>query len=108
MLTQFITSSFKMGHICLILILSMAAACRVKNPLGSQVFATRLRQLRKQKGYSQQKLATEAEIERSTVKRIELMEVTPTLDVLISICRALEIELSELMNDPAITLLDKR
>jgi transcriptional regulator with XRE-family HTH domain len=68
----------------------------------------RLRQLRKKKGFSQQDLATEAEIDRSTVKRIELREVTPTLDVLISISRALDIELSKLMEDSTITSLDKK
>lgn len=79
-----------------------------KNPLGSQAFATRLQELRKQKGLSQQKLATEAEIERSTVKRIELREVTPTLDVLISISRALGLNLSELMEESSIVTLDKK
>lgn len=80
----------------------------MKNPLGSKAFSVRLRQLRKLKGLSQQQLATEAEIERSTVMRIELMTVTPTLDILISISRALGLELSELMNDPSITILDKK
>lgn len=79
-----------------------------KNPLGSQAFAARLRELRKQKGFSQQQLATEAEIDRSTVKRIELREVTPTLDVLISISRALDLKLSELMDESAIVTLDKK
>jgi DNA-binding XRE family transcriptional regulator len=79
-----------------------------KNPLGSHAFAVRLRQLRKKRGFSQQKLATEAEIDRSTVKRIELREVTPTLDVLISISRALGLALSELMEDPSIITLDKQ
>lgn len=79
-----------------------------KNPLGSHAFAVRLRQLRKDKGLSQQDLATEAEIDRSTVKRIELREVTPTLDVLISISRALDLELSELMKDLPIIALDKK
>ena len=80
----------------------------MKNPLGLHAFSVRLRQLRKQKGLSQQQLATEAEIERSTVMRIELMTVTPTLDVVISISRALGLELAELMNDPSITTLDKK
>lgn len=79
-----------------------------KNPLGSQAFAVRLRELRKKKGFSQQELATEAEIDRSTVKRIELREVTPTLDVLISISRALDLKLSELMEDSSIVTLDKK
>jgi transcriptional regulator with XRE-family HTH domain len=85
-----------------------SAPTKWKNPLGSQVFAVRLRELRKKKGLSQQKLATEAEIERSTVKRIELREVTPTLDVLISISRALNLNLSELMDESSIVTLDKK
>jgi len=52
---------------------------------------------------SQQKLATEAEIGLATIKRIEIAAVSPSVDVLISISRALGIQLSELVQDESIT-----
>ena len=84
-----------------------AAACRVKNPAGLKAFSERLRALRQQRGYSQQKLADIANVEQSTVKRIELTRMAPTLDLLISLARALGLEVRDLVDDPAITHADK-
>lgn len=79
----------------------------MKNPVGLQVFSERLRSLRKQRGYSQQKLADIANVEQSTIKRIELVQLAPTLDLLISLSRALGLEVRDLVDDPAITNSDK-
>lgn len=79
----------------------------MKNPAGLQVFSERLRSLRKERGYSQQKLADIANVEQSTIKRIELVQLAPTLDLLISLSRALNLEVSDLVDDPAITNSDK-
>lgn len=79
----------------------------MKNPAGLLAFSERLRYLRKQRGYSQQKLADVANVEQSTIKRIELVQMAPTLDLLISLSRALGIEVRELVDDPAITNSDK-
>lgn len=79
----------------------------MKNPAGLKAFADRLRYLRKQKGLSQKKLADIANIEQTTVARIELVKLAPTLDLLISISRAMELEIYELVHDPAITNSDK-
>jgi transcriptional regulator with XRE-family HTH domain len=84
-----------------------AAACHVKNPAGLRAFSERLRSLRKQRGYSQQKLADIANVEQSTIKRIELVQLAPTLDLLISLSRALNLEVRDLVDDPAITNSDK-
>ena len=84
-----------------------AAACCVKNPAGMKAFSERLRLLRKQHGFSQQKLADIANVEQSTIKRIELTQLAPTLDLLISLSRALAIEVRDLVDDPAITGSDK-
>ena len=75
----------------------------MKNPAGIQAFSQRLRFLRSEKGYSQQKLADIANLEQSTVRRIELGQHNPTLDVLISISQALGMEVRDLVDDPAIT-----
>jgi transcriptional regulator with XRE-family HTH domain len=80
--------------------------CCVKNPGGLQVFADRLRQLRKACGLSQQKLADLANVEQSTIRRIELRQLAPTLDLLISLSRAMGLEVRELVDDPALTRSD--
>ena len=79
----------------------------MKNPAGLRAFSERLRLLRKQRGYSQQKLADIANVEQSTIKRIELVQLAPTLDLLISLSRALDLEVRDLVDDPAITNSDK-
>ena len=79
----------------------------MKNPAGLRAFSERLRLLRKQRGYSQQKLADIANVEQSTIKRIELVQLAPTLDMLISLSRALDLEVRDLVDDPAITNSDK-
>ena len=79
----------------------------MKNPAGLLAFSVRLRSLRKQRGYSQQKLADIANVEQSTIKRIELVQLAPTLDFLISLSRALDLEVRDLVDDPAITNSDK-
>ena len=78
----------------------------MKNPAGLNVFANRLRLLRKARGYSQQRLAGIANMEQSTIKRIELCQLAPTLDLLISLSRALALEVRDLVDDPAITRSD--
>lgn len=80
----------------------------MKNPAGLKAFSERLRCLRKQRGYSQQKLADIANVEQSTIKRIELVQLAPTLDLLISLSRALELEVRDLVDDPAITHSDEK
>ena len=64
------------------------------------------------RGYSQQKLADIANVEQSTIKRIKRIERIErwqralTLDLLISVSRALALEVRDLVDDPAITHLD--
>lgn len=79
----------------------------MKNPAGIRAFAERLRVLRREKKYSQQQLAHIANLEQSTIARIELGQHNPSLDVLISLSQALEIEIRDLVDDSAITNLGK-
>ena len=79
----------------------------MRNPVGAAALGRRLRALRQAKKFSQQKLATEAEIGLATVKRIEDASISPSVDVLISVSRALGIHLHELVRDEAITDGDK-
>lgn len=61
----------------------------VKNPAGIKVFGVHLRHLREERGMSQQKLADYADVAKMTVHRIETAQFSATLDVLISLARAL-------------------
>ena len=47
-----------------------------------------------------------ADISKLTIQRIELAKFSVTLDVLISLTRALELPMSELMNCPGIEDVD--
>lgn len=68
----------------------------MKNPAGASVFGVHLQRIRERHKFGQQALADTANIDRSTLYRIEVGQITPTLDVLISISRALGISVSEL------------
>jgi len=46
-------------------------------------------------------------VEQSTIKRIELVQLAPTLDLLISLSQALNLEVWDLVDAPAITTSDK-
>lgn len=52
-----------------------------------------IQQKRKEKGWSQYRLAKEADIAQSFMNEIESGRKTPSLDVFFRICDALEIEL---------------
>ncbi len=70
----------------------------MKNVAEIKSFGTSLRKIREQKGYSQQQLADIADIAKITIQRIENAKFTATLDVLISISKALKIPLKELLD----------
>jgi transcriptional regulator with XRE-family HTH domain len=74
----------------------------VKNPAGIQAFGLHICRLREQRQLSQQELADMADISKLTIQRIELAKFSVTLDVLISLTRALELPMGELMNCPGI------
>ena len=57
-----------------------------------------LRKIRKEKGYSMESLAHEAEIEYRQLGRIERGEINTTVVSLLRICEALEIELKQLFS----------
>lgn len=68
----------------------------MKNPNGIKAFATHLRSLRDSKKISQQKLADDADVAKKTIQRIENAKTAVTIDILISLSRALKISLCEL------------
>lgn len=68
----------------------------MKNVADIKAFGIHLRKLREEKELSQQQLADMADVAKITIQRIELAKFVVTLDVMISLAKALEIPLSEL------------
>lgn len=69
----------------------------VKNPAAIVAIGLRVRQLREERGMSQQLLAYEADIAKLTVQRIEQGRASAGLDMLVSIAQALRVPLHELV-----------
>jgi transcriptional regulator with XRE-family HTH domain len=74
----------------------------VKNATGIAAFGRHLRQLREARKLSQQALADYADIAKPTVQRIEKGQAAATLEVLLSLARALHVPFRELMDAPDI------
>jgi len=70
----------------------------VKNPVQLNKFGIHLRKLRNEKGWSQQQLADSANVPKITIQRIELAKTSTTIDTMISIAAALEIDLKTLVD----------
>lgn len=69
----------------------------VKNPDDIKNFGTHLRRVREERNLSQQQLADMANIAKTTIQRIENAKLSATLDLLISISKALDMDVSELV-----------
>lgn len=70
----------------------------MKNPASVEAFGVHLRKLREARGWSQQALADYADVAKLTVQRIEHAKGAPTLDVLVSLARALHLPLRALVD----------
>ena len=69
----------------------------LSDPSALKILGKRVATLRKEKGISQEKLASGAGIERSYMGAIERGERNPSYDKLVSIAKALGILVSELV-----------
>ncbi|CAC9976156.1 MULTISPECIES: helix-turn-helix transcriptional regulator [Flavobacterium] len=65
---------------------------------GLQLLAKRLKEIRAEKGISQEELAYRAEMTLSQIARIETVKTNPTVSTIFKIVRALEVPLSDLFN----------
>lgn len=65
---------------------------------GLQLLAKRLKEIRSEKGLSQEELAYRSEITLSQIARIETVRINPTISTIFKIARTLEVPLSELFN----------
>jgi transcriptional regulator with XRE-family HTH domain len=70
----------------------------VKNPECIQVFGLHVRKLREKANLSQQDLADNSDLAKTTIQKIELSRINPSLDVLASLAKGLEMKLSDLLD----------
>jgi transcriptional regulator with XRE-family HTH domain len=63
-----------------------------------KLLGQRIKELRKSKGFSQEKLAEKAETSPNYLSRIERGTDNPTLDMLIKLANALEVEMWEMFD----------
>jgi transcriptional regulator with XRE-family HTH domain len=68
---------------------------------GRALVAWNLRRLRVQRGLSQEKLAFDADVDRSYVGGLERREENPTVDVLDRLAKTLGVSVLELFRQPA-------
>lgn len=65
---------------------------------GLELLAISLKDIRKRKGYTQEKLAFDSELTLSQIARIETVKSNPTISTLFKISRTLDVSLSEIFN----------
>ncbi len=65
---------------------------------GVSLLAKRLKEIRAEKGFTQEDLAYESDIALSQIARIETSRINPTVSTIFRIARTLDIPVSELFN----------
>jgi len=75
----------------------------VKNPGGIKIFGRHLRAIREAYGFLLKELGDLANVDKSTLYRMQVGIASPNLNLFISVARALNLRMSELMNHDAIT-----
>lgn len=71
---------------------------RIFDEDGLKLLAKRLKEIRFEKGISQEDLAARSQIALSQIARIETVKINPTVSTIFKIARTLEIPLAELFN----------
>jgi transcriptional regulator with XRE-family HTH domain len=79
----------------------------VKNPNAIEAFGNQLKKLRNLRGWSQLELADRASVPKITVQRIEKHKHTVGLGLMVSLARALEIPVKELLDIPGLEQMDR-
>ena len=70
-----------------------------KNSVLSQSFPERLRELRRKKGYSQERLARKIDADLQRVSKYERGVIWPTLEILVKIASVFEVSIDYLIRD---------
>ncbi|WP_410780078.1 helix-turn-helix domain-containing protein [Hymenobacter sp. 5516J-16] len=79
----------------------------MKNPASISAFGQHLRKLREDRGLSLQMLADESNVAKPTLFRVETAKATPTLDLLVSLARGLNVTVRDLVDIPDLEKLDE-
>lgn len=66
-----------------------------------QIFASNLRRIRHEKGYSQEVLAYEAEVNRTYMSKLEKGESFVGLEVMVKLAKVLGVEPGDFLRPPA-------
>ena len=69
-----------------------------KDSRGAIAFGLHFKKVRMRKGISQTELALEADVDRSTIVRLETGKFNPTLDLLLTLAGALNVHPKELFD----------
>ncbi|HTA62866.1 MAG TPA: helix-turn-helix transcriptional regulator [Bacteroidia bacterium] len=65
---------------------------------GMSLLAKKLKQVRTEKGFTQEELAYESELTLSQIARIETMKTNPTVSTIFRIARTLDVNVGELFD----------
>lgn len=65
----------------------------------AELFGSRLRELRKERGLTQEALAEAADLSGNYISELELGQKVPSLTILVRLAQALEVGASELLSD---------
>lgn len=63
---------------------------------GLKAFAKQLKEIRKEKGFTQEELAYQSDLSLSQIARIETYRINPTLSTIFQIARTLKVPVSKL------------
>ena len=70
----------------------------IRDEAGLKLLATKLKEIRAKKKYTQESLAYESGITLSQIARIETCKINPTVSTMFKIARTLKINVSELFD----------
>ncbi len=65
---------------------------------GLRLLAKRIKEIRSQKGITQEELAYRSELTLSQIARIETVKINPTISTVFQIIKSLEVSLNEFFN----------
>ena len=87
-----------MCSICYVQKLKKKKRVLIYDEEGLSLLAKRLKEIRAEKGFTQEDLAYESDIALSQIARIETSRINPTVSTIFRIARTLDIPVSELFN----------
>lgn len=96
--TNAITNLWQICSFCVVKKTKKAPRKFVFDEEGLKLLAKRLKELRSEKGFTQEDLAYESELSLSQIARIETVKINPTVSTMFIIARTLNIPVSALFD----------